>query len=132
MVRNERRAKKYRDKLNEAIKKLNIPEIFSSILTIWVEEWASYIYFEPFENYGMIGMKSEVSSDESLEYPISIHNSIISKLKKESEQMNPDVSDVPQEAKVSTFTETYREATLLVKTIPTPYWEKLEIYIENK
>ena len=122
----------YRDLLNKAILQSDIVKIFDYLLTIWVEEGASDIHIEPFENYGMIGMKSEVSSDESLEYPISIHNSIISKLKKESEQMNPDVSDVPQEAKVSTFTETYREATLLVKTIPTPYWEKLEIYIENK
>jgi hypothetical protein len=54
-----------------------------------------------------------------LQYPISLHNSVISKLKNESGQMNPEVSDVPQEAKISIITKTYKEANLLAKIIPT-------------
>jgi hypothetical protein len=33
--------------------------------------------------------------------------------------MNPNVSDIPQEAKVSIITKTYKEANLYAKIVPT-------------
>jgi hypothetical protein len=54
-----------------------------------------------------------------MQYPMSLHNSNISKIKSESGQMNPDLSNVPQEAKVSIITKTYKEANLIAKIIPT-------------
>ena len=129
MVRGNRQANKYRNLLKEAIDKSDIVKIFDSVCTIWVEEMVSEICFEPFIDYWTIVIKKEWFSDEVIHYPISLHNSIISKLKIESGQMNPDVSDIPQEAKVSIITQTYKEANLLAKIIPTVSWEELIIQI---
>lgn len=129
MVRGNRQANKYRNDLNEAIKKSDIVKMLDILFTIWVEEMVSAISFEPFIDYWTIVITKEWFPDEVLQYPISLHNSVISKLKNESGQMNPEVSDVPQEAKVSIITQTYKEANLLVKIIPTAGWEELIIYI---
>ena len=46
--------------------------------------------------------------------------------------MNPNVSDIPQEAKVSIITKTYKEANLYAKIVPTTEWEELVIHIVRK
>ena len=129
MVRGDRQANKYRNELNEAINKSDIVKMLDSLFTIWVEENASEICFEPFIDYWRIVIKKGWFPDGVSQYPISLHNSLISKLKNESGQMNPEVSDVPQEAKISIITKTYKEANLLAKIIPTAEWEELIIYI---
>ena len=129
MVRGNRQANKYRNDLNEAIRKSDIVKMLDILFTIWVEEMVSAICFESFIDYWTIVIKKEWFPDEILKYPISFHNSVISKLKNESGQMNPEVCDVPQEAKVSIITQTYKEANLLAKIIPTAGWEELIIYI---
>ena len=70
--------------------------------------------------------------DEFIQYSIPLHEPIISKLKIESWQMNPNVSDIPQEAKVSIITKTYKEANLYAKIVPTTEWEELVIHIVRK
>ena len=129
MVRGNRQSNKYRKELNEAINKSDIVKMLDSLFTIWVEENASEICFEPFIDYWRIVIKKEWLPDEIMQYPMSLHNSNISKIKSESGQMNPDLSNVPQEAKVSIITKTYKEANLLAKIIPTAGWEELIIYI---
>lgn len=132
MVRGNRQANKYRNSLKEAIDKSDIVEVFDSIFTIWVEEMVSEIHFKPSENYWTIIFIKEWLPDELIQYSISLHKSIISKLKIESGQMNPDVSNIPQEARVSIITKTYKEANLYVKIVPTAEWEELIIHIVRK
>jgi len=129
MVRGNRQSNKYRNLLNEAINKSDITGIFDSIFTIWVEELVSEIHFKPSERYWIIAILKEWVTDELIQYPLSLHKSIILKLKIESGQMNPDVSNVPQEARVSIITKTYKEANLYVKIIPVAEWEELIIQI---
>ncbi len=132
MVRGNRQANKYRNLLNDAINKSDITGIFDSIITIWVEEMASEIHFKPSENHWTIILIKEWLPDEFMQYSIPLHEPIISKLKIESWQMNPNVSDIPQEAKVSIITKTYKEANLYAKIVPTTEWEELVIHIVRK
>ena len=129
MVLNSYRVNQYRDKLNKAIDKSNLAEMFSSLMTMWVEAEATDIYFEPFEDYWIIGIRVDWFPDELIQYPKNLHDSIISKFKIESGQMNPNVSDMLQEAKVCVITDTYKEANILAKIVPTALWEKLEMHM---
>ena len=131
MLRGNRQANKYRNVLNESIKDSDIVKMLDALFTIWVEEAASAICFQPFIDYWTIVIKKEGFPDEVIEYPISLHKSVISKIKIESGQINSEVNDIPQEAKVSIITQTYKEANLLAKIIPTSGWEELIMYIIN-
>ena len=132
MERTNRQATKYRDSLNKAVSESNITGIFESVLTIWAGEWASDIYFEPFEDYWVVGMTVGWVPNDLARYPISLHDPIVSKLKIESGQMNLDENNSPKEVKVSALTANYKEVILFIRTFPTAWWEELVMRIEEK
>jgi len=132
MPENNVEAVNYRDLLNKAILQSDIVKIFDYLLTIWVEEGASDIHIEPFENYCRIRIRIDWVLEELVQYPKSFHDSIISKFKIESGQMRPDEKRLPQDARVSATTETNKEIDLRANTLPTVWWEKLVMRIVDK
>ena len=132
MERTNRQATKYRDSLNKAVSESNITGIFDAVLTIWAGEWASDIYFEPFEDYWVVGMTVGWVSNDLARYSISIHNPIISKIKKESGQNNWDENNLLKDVKVSALTANYKELIVFISTFTTSWWEELVLRIEEK
>ena len=111
--------------LNKAILQSDIVKIFDYLLTIAVEEGASDIHVEPFENYCRIRLRIDGVLQELVQYPKTFHDSIISKFKIESGQMRPDEKRIPQDARVSAITKTNKEIDLRANTLPTVWGEKL-------
>jgi len=70
--------------LENAINQTDVIKIFDNLLTYGVEEGASDIHIEPFENYSRIRMRVDGRLEEIIQYPRSLHESIISKFKIES------------------------------------------------
>ena len=132
MAENNAQTVNYRDLLNKAILQSDIVKIFDYLLTIWVEEGASDIHIEPFENYCRIRIRIDWVLEELVQYPKSFHDSIISKFKIESGQMRPDEKRLPQDARVSAVTQTNKEIDLRANTLPTVWWEKLVMRIVDK
>ena len=132
MTENNVQTVDYRDLLNKAILQSDILKIFDYLLTIWVEEGASDIHIEPFENYCRIRIRIDWVLEELVQYPKSFHDSIISKFKIESGQMRPDEKRLPQDARVSAVTQTNKEIDLRANTLPTVWWEKLVMRIVDK
>ncbi|MDR3168728.1 MAG: GspE/PulE family protein [Candidatus Peribacteria bacterium] len=125
-------AQNFRDLLNKAILQSDIVKIFDYLLTIGVEEGASDIHIEPFENYCRIRIRIDGVLVELVQYPKSFHDSIISKFKIESGQMRPDEKRLPQDARVSAITQTNKEIDLRANTLPTVRGEKLVMRIVDK
>ena len=122
----------FRNQLQQAILRSDIVKIFDNLLTIAVEEWASDIHIEPMENYSRIRLRIDGVLIELIQYPRSLHESIISKFKIESGQMRPDEKRLPQDARVSSITQTNKEIDLRANTLPTVWWEKLVMRIVDK
>lgn len=122
----------YRDLLNKAIINADVVKMFDYLLTIAVEDWASDIHIEPFENYARIRIRIDGVLQELVQYPRNLHDSIISKFKIESGQMRPDEKRLPQDARVSTMTQTNKEIDLRASTLPTVWSEKLVMRIVDK
>lgn len=122
----------FRELLSKAILQSDIVKIFDYLLTIGVEEGASDIHIEPFENYCRIRIRIDGVLQELVQYPKSFHDSIISKFKIESGQMRPDEKRLPQDARVSAITQTNKEIDLRANTLPTVWWEKLVMRIVDK
>ena len=109
----------FRELLSKAILQSDIVRIFDYLLTIGVEEGASDIHIEPFENYCRIRIRIDGVLQELVQYPKSFHDSIVSKFKIESGQMRPDEKRLPQDARVSAITQTNKEIDLRANTLPT-------------
>ncbi len=122
----------YRKWLQDAIVQADTIKLFDYLLTIGVEEFASDIHIEPFENFGRIRLRIDGLLSELVQYPKTIHESIIAKFKIESGQMRPDEKRIPQDARVSTITLTNKEIDLRASTLPTIWWEKLVMRIVDK
>ena len=122
----------FRNQLQQAILRSDIVKIFDNLLTIAVEEWASDIHIEPMEHYSRIRLRIDGVLVELIQYPRSLHESIISKFKIESGQMRPDEKRLPQDARVSSITQTNKEIDLRANTLPTVWWEKLVMRIVDK
>ena len=122
----------FRKWLQDAIVQADTIKLFDYLLTIGVEEWASDIHIEPFENFGRIRLRIDGLLSELIQYPKTIHESIIAKFKIESWQMRPDEKRIPQDARVSTITLTNKEIDLRASTLPTIRWEKLVMRIVDK
>lgn len=122
----------FRQKLYQAIIQSDVVKIFDNLLTIGVEEGASDIHIEPFENYCRIRIRIDGVLEELVQYPKTIHESIISKFKIESGQMRPDEKRLPQDARVSSVTQTNKEIDLRANTLPTVRGEKLVMRIVDK
>jgi type IV pilus assembly protein PilB len=71
------------------------------------------------ENYSRIRIRIDGELEEIVQYPRNLHESIISKFKIESGQMRPDEKRIPQDARVSTVTQTNKEIDLRANTLPT-------------
>ncbi len=122
----------FKQLLNQSIVNSDVVKIFEYLLTIGVEEGASDIHIEPFENYSRIRIRIDGELVELVQYPKNLHDSIISKFKIESGQMRPDEKRLPQDARVSTITRTNKEIDLRANTLPTIRWEKLVMRIVDK
>ena len=122
----------FKDQLNNSIINADVVKIFDNLLTIGVELGASDIHIEAFEDYCRMRLRIDGELEELVQYPKSIHESIISKFKIESGQMRPDERRLPQDARVSTITLTNKEIDLRASTLPTVWWEKLVMRIVDK
>lgn len=123
---------KFKKDLEDSIVEADTIRIFDNLLTIAVEEWASDIHIEPFENYSRIRLRVDWVLTELIQYPKNIHDSIIAKFKIESGQMRPDEKRLPQDARVSVVTLLNKEVDLRANTLPTVWWEKLVMRIVDK
>lgn len=122
----------FKQQLNNAIINADVVKIFDNLLTIAVESDASDIHIEVFEDYSRIRIRIDGDLMELVQYPKSIHESVISKFKIESGQMRSDERRLPQDARVSTMTLTNKEIDLRASTLPTVRWEKLVMRIVDK
>ncbi len=122
----------YRQRLTQAIVDSDVVKIFDNLLTVAVEEWASDIHIEPLENYSRMRIRIDGILEELMQFPRNLHESIISKFKIESGQMRPDEKRLPQDARVSSITQTNKEIDLRANTLPTVWWEKLVMRIVDK
>lgn len=122
----------YKQRLDDAVLQSDVVKIFDNLLTIGVEAWASDIHIEPMENYCRIRIRVDGILEELVQYPKTLHESIISKFKIESGQMRPDEKRIPQDARVSAVTQTNKEIDLRANTLPTVRWEKLVMRIVDK
>lgn len=122
----------YKKWLENSIVQANVIDIFDNLLTLSVEEGASDIHIEPFENFSRIRIRIDGVLYEIVQYPRNLHESVISKFKIESGQMRPDEKRLPQDARVSTITLTNKEIDLRASTLPTIWWEKLVMRIVDK
>jgi len=122
----------YRKWLQDAIVQADTIKLFDNLLTIGVEEDASDIHIEPFENFWRIRLRVDGLLFELIQYPKTLHESIIAKFKIESGQMRPDEKRIPQDARVSTITLTNKEIDLRASTLPTVWGEKLVMRIVDK
>lgn len=122
----------YRKALEKAIIQSDIIKLFDNLLTLWVEEWASDIHIEPFENISRIRIRIDGVLEEVMQFPQNMHENVISKFKIESGQMRSDEKRLPQDARVSTMTLTNKEIDLRASTLPTVRWEKLVMRIVDK
>ncbi|PID34920.1 MAG: type II secretion system protein GspE [candidate division SR1 bacterium] len=122
----------YKESLDKAVMESNVVDIFDNLLTIGVEEDASDIHIEPMENYSRIRLRIDGVLVELIQYPKTLHDSIISKFKIESGQMRPDEKRLPQDARVSSVTKTNKEIDLRANTLPTVWGEKLVMRIVDK
>ncbi|MBU0627331.1 Flp pilus assembly complex ATPase component TadA [Patescibacteria group bacterium] len=84
------------------------------------------------ENYCRIRIRIDGILEELVQYPKTLHESIISKFKIESGQMRPDEKRLPQDARVSSVTATNKEVDLRANTFPTVWGEKLVMRIVDK
>ncbi len=109
----------FKSQLNQSIINADVVKIFDNLLTIGVESGASDIHIEPFEDYSRMRLRIDGELEELVQYPKSLHESIISKFKIESGQMRPDERRLPQDARVSTITLTNKEIDLRASTLPT-------------
>lgn len=122
----------YKDRLTQAIVASDVVKIFDNLLTIAVEDGASDIHIEPSENYCRIRLRIDWVLEELVQYPKTLHESIISKFKIESWQMRPDEKRLPQDARVSSITQTNKEIDMRASTLPTVWWETLVMRIVDK
>lgn len=128
----EKPQQNWKELLNQSILQSDIVRIFDYLLTVGVEEGASDIHIEPFENYCRIRLRIDGVLSELVQYPKSFHESIISKFKIESGQMRPDEKRLPQDARVSVITQSNKEIDLRANTLPTVRGEKLVMRIVDK
>jgi len=119
-------------KLIDAIMEVDIESLFKLLLTIAVEEWASDIHIEAYSTFCRIRLRIDWKLETLTQYPINIHETIIAKFKIESGQMRSDEKRLPQDARVSTVTLTWKEIDLRANTLPTVFWEKLVLRIVDK
>lgn len=122
----------YTQNLQLAINKSDIVKVFDNLLTIGVENGASDIHIEPYENYCRIRLRIDGILMDIMQYPRTMHENVIAKFKIESGQMRPDEKRIPQDARVSTITLTSKEIDLRANTLPTVWWEKLVMRIVDK
>lgn len=122
----------FKEQLNNAIINADVVKMFDNLLTIGVEVGASDVHIEAFEDYARIRLRIDGELSELVQYPKSIHESVISKFKIESGQMRPDERRLPQDARVSTMTLTNKEIDLRASTLPTVWGEKLVMRIVDK
>jgi len=122
----------YYEKLENAIIDADVESIFSLLLTIAVNEWASDIHIEVYSSYCRLRLRIDWILEELIQYPTNIHETIIAKFKIESGQMRSDEKRIPQDARVSTATLEWKEIDLRANTLPTVHWEKLVMRIVDK
>lgn len=118
--------------LKSAIDNKEIIKIFDNLLTIATEEWASDIHIEPFQDLCRIRIRIDGILWMLVHYPSRIHDNIIAKFKIESGQMRPDEKRLPQDARVSTTTLTWKDLDLRANTVPMVWGEKLVMRLVDK
>lgn len=118
--------------LQKSINIWDIVNIFNNLLTVAVNEWASDIHIEPYENFCRIRIRIDGIMQNLTQYPRNIHENLISKFKIESGQMKPDEKRLPQDARVSNSTLDGKQIDLRANTLPTVWGEKLVMRIVDK
>ena len=78
----------FKEQLNKSIINADVVKIFDNLLTIATESWASDVHVEAFEDFCRIRLRIDGELEELVQYPKSLHDSIISKFKIEKEFSN--------------------------------------------
>lgn len=116
--------------LKNAIIASNIPRIIEATIQIALERRASDIHIEP--RKGLVQIRLRVDGDLFIlvEYPSSLHPSVISKVKIMA-NLKIDESRIPQDGRINTFVGK-TEVDLRVSTLPTPNSEKIVMRVLDK
>lgn len=116
--------------IKNAIVASNIPRIIEATIEIALEKRASDIHIEPRKN--LVQMRLRIDGDLHIlvEYPASLHPSVVSKVKIMS-NLKIDESRIPQDGRINTFVGK-KEVDLRVSTLPTPNGEKIVMRVLDK
>lgn len=119
------------DLLFESIVSWDSPSIANYMIGYAAEMWASDIHIEPWE----VNVRTRFRVDWTLnfitEYPISLHESLIARLKIMA-GLKTDEKRLPQDWVISTSLDNWMEVDLRVNTLPTIWWEKVCMRIQDK
>ena len=116
--------------LKSAIIDGNIPEILQHTMHLALFLGASDIHIEPQKNIVKIRLRVDGILQVVIEYPISLHSGIISKIKIMS-NLKIDESRIPQDGRITTFINNV-EVDMRTSTLPTNNGEKIVMRVVDK
>ncbi len=116
--------------LKSAIIASNIPHIIEAMIGVALNIKASDIHIEPRKNLVQVRLRVDGDLQIIVEYPLSLHPSVISKIKIMA-NLKIDESRIPQDGRINTFIGK-TEVDLRVSTLPTPNGEKVVMRVLDK
>lgn len=122
---------KSREKLENAFIDGNIPQAALFLFSLALEMGTSDIHIEPREATVLIRFRIDGSLQEIIEYPQSIHPSMMSRLKILA-NLKIDEQRKPQDGRIQVTTEDRKKLELRVSSLPTIHGEKVCMRLQDK
>lgn len=122
---------KFYEPLQQAIIEGNVPRMVLLIFTIALNMGASDIHIEPREFSVLIRFRVDGTLQEIMEYPASIHSSVMSRMKILA-NLKIDEHRKPQDGRIQMTTEDRKKLELRVSTLPTLHGEKICMRLQDK
>ncbi len=122
---------KFYEPLQQCIIEGNVPKMVLLIFTIALNMGASDIHIEPREFTVLIRFRVDGTLQEIIEYPHSIHSSVMSRMKILA-NLKIDEQRKPQDGRIQVTTEDRKKLELRVSTLPTLHGEKVCMRLQDK
>jgi len=119
------------DLLFDSIVAGDSPSMANYMILHGLELWASDIHIEPWEKNIRTRFRVDWTLHAITEYPVSLHDSFVARLKIMS-NLKTDEKRLPQDGVISTSLDNWWEVDLRVNTLPTVWWEKICMRIQDK
>jgi type II secretory ATPase GspE/PulE/Tfp pilus assembly ATPase PilB-like protein len=121
----------FRERLQQSLIEGDVPKAVLFIFTMALNMGTSDIHIEPREHTVLIRFRIDGSLQEIIEYPSSIHSSVMSRLKILA-NLKIDEQRKPQDGRIQVTTEDRKKLELRVSTLPTLYGEKICMRLQDK